>query len=79
MLCHIPGLKVVMPSNPYDAKGLLISCIRDDNPTVFVKHKRLLGLKGEVPEDLYEIPLGAANTVRSGDDVHRGDVRPDGA
>ena len=69
MLCHIPGLKVVMPSNPYDAKGLLISCIRDDNPTVFVKHKRLLGLKGEVPEDLYEIPLGAANTVRSGDDV----------
>ena len=69
MLCHIPGLKVVMPSNPYDAKGLLISCIRDDNPTVFVKHKRLLGLKGEVPEDLYEIPLGAASTVRSGDDV----------
>ena len=69
MLCHIPGLKVVMPSNPYDAKGLLISCIRDDNPTVFVKHKRLLGLKGEVPEDLYEIPLGAASTVRSGVDV----------
>lgn len=69
MLCHIPGLKVVMPSNPYDAKGLLVSCIRDDNPTVFVKHKRLLGLKGEVPEDLYEIPLGTASTVRSGDDV----------
>ena len=69
MLCHIPGLKVVMPSNPYDAKGLLVSCIRDDNPTVFIKHKRLLGLKGGVPEDLYEVPLGSANTVRSGDDV----------
>ena len=69
MLCHIPGLKVVMPSNPYDAKGLLVSCIRDDNPTVFVKHKRLLGLKGDVPEDLYEVALGSASTVRSGDDV----------
>ncbi|WP_419839097.1 alpha-ketoacid dehydrogenase subunit beta [Candidatus Poriferisodalis sp.] len=69
MLCHIPGLKVVMPSNPYDAKGLLISCIRDDNPTVFIKHKRLLGLKGGVPEDMYEVPLGSANTVRSGDDI----------
>ncbi len=69
MLCHIPGLKVVMPSNPYDAKGLLISCIRDDNPTVFVKHKRLLGLKGEVPEEPYEIPLGTAQVVRPGDDV----------
>ena len=69
MLCHIPGLKVVMPSNPHDAKGLLISCIRDDNPTVFVKHKRLLGLKGEVPEGLYEIPLGAAEVVRPGDDI----------
>ncbi len=69
MLCHIPGLKVVMPSNPYDAKGLLISCIRDDNPTVFVKHKRLLGRKGGVPEDPYEIPLGTAQVVRPGDDV----------
>ncbi|WP_419841402.1 alpha-ketoacid dehydrogenase subunit beta [Candidatus Poriferisodalis sp.] len=69
MLCHIPGLKVVMPSNPHDAKGLLISCIRDDNPTVFVKHKRLLGLQGSVPPDMYEVPLGAANIVRAGDDV----------
>ena len=69
MLCHIPGLKVVMPSSAYDAKGLLISCIRDDNPTVFIKHKRLLGLRGNVPEEMYEVPLGSASTVRSGGDV----------
>ncbi|WP_419945144.1 alpha-ketoacid dehydrogenase subunit beta [Candidatus Poriferisodalis sp.] len=69
MLCHIPGLKVVMPSGAYDAKGLLVSCIRDDNPTVFVKHKRLLGLRGGVPEDLYEVPIGSAAVVRPGDDV----------
>ena len=69
MLCHIPGLKVVMPSNPYDAKGLLVACIRDNNPTVYVKNKRLLGLKGEVPEDLYEVPIGVANIVRPGSSV----------
>ena len=65
MLCHVPGLKVVMPATPYDVKGLLVSCIRDDNPTVFVKNKRLLGAKGPVPEDLYEVPIGSANVVRS--------------
>ena len=69
MLCHIPGLKVVMPSNPYDAKGLLVACIRDNNPTVYVKNKRLLGLKGEVPEDLYEVPIGVANIDRPGSSV----------
>ena len=69
MLCHIPGLKVVMPSNPYDAKGLLVACIRDNNPTVYVKNKRLLGLKGEVPEDLYEVPIGVATIVRPGSSV----------
>ena len=69
MLCHIPGLKVVMPSNPYDAKGLFVACIRDNNPTVYVKNKRLLGLKGEVPEDLYEVPIGVANIVRPGSSV----------
>ena len=69
MLCHIPGLKVVMPSNPYDAKGLLVACIRDNNPTGYVKNKRLLGLKGEVPEDLYEVPIGVANIVRPGSSV----------
>lgn len=69
MLAHVPGLKIVMPSTPHDVKGLLVSCIRDDNPTVFAQHKRLFGLSGPVPEDIYEIPLGKANTVRAGDDV----------
>lgn len=69
LLCHIPGLKVVMPSSPYDVKGLLTACIRDDNPTVFVSNKRMLGNKGPVPEELYEIPLGSANVVREGDGV----------
>jgi pyruvate/2-oxoglutarate/acetoin dehydrogenase E1 component len=69
MLCHIPGLKVVMPSAPRDVKGLLVSCIRDDNPTVFVSNKRMLGVSGEVPEDLYEIPIGKGNVVRQGDGV----------
>lgn len=69
LLCHIPGLKVVMPSTPYDVKGLLIACIRDDNPTVFVSNKRMLGVKGEVPEELYEVPLGKGRIVREGDGV----------
>jgi pyruvate dehydrogenase E1 component beta subunit len=69
ILCHIPGLKVVMPSNPHDAKGLLVACIRDNNPTVYVKNKRLLGLKGEVSEDLYEVPIGVANVIRPGSSV----------
>ncbi|MDG2113738.1 MAG: alpha-ketoacid dehydrogenase subunit beta [Actinomycetota bacterium] len=69
LLCHIPGLKVVMPATPYDAKGLLVSCIRDDNPTVFVLNKRLLGAKGPVPEELYEVPLGSADIAREGDGV----------
>jgi pyruvate/2-oxoglutarate/acetoin dehydrogenase E1 component len=69
ILCHIPGLKVVYPSNPYDVKGLMTACIREDNPTVFVKHKRLLGMSGPVPEEPYEIPLGKANMLRAGSDV----------
>ena len=69
LLCHIPGLKVVMPSTPYDVKGLLVACIRDDNPTVFVSNKRMLGVKGDVPEELYEVPLGSAKVVREGDGV----------
>jgi pyruvate dehydrogenase E1 component beta subunit len=69
ILCHIPGLKVVYPSNPYDMKGLLRSCIREDNPTVMVKHKRLLGMSGAVPEERYEIPLGQAHVAREGTDV----------
>jgi pyruvate dehydrogenase E1 component beta subunit len=69
LLCHIPGLKVVYPSNPYDMKGLMTACIRDDNPTVMVKHKRLLGMSAMVPEESYAIPLGKARTLRAGNDV----------
>ena len=69
MLCHVPGLKVVMPSTPYDMKGLLTACVRDDNPTIIVKHKKMLGTKGLVPEELYEIPLGQAAITRAGADV----------
>lgn len=69
LLCHIPGLKVVYPSNPYDMKGLMVSCIREDNPTVMIGHKRLLGMAGAVPEELYAIKLGSANVARSGNDV----------
>jgi len=69
LLCHIPGLKVVYPSNPYDMKGLMMSCIREDNPTVMIKHKRLLGMSGHVPTEPYSIPLGVANVAREGSDV----------
>jgi pyruvate dehydrogenase E1 component beta subunit len=66
---HVPGLKVVMPTTPYDAKGLLITSIRDDNPVVFIEHKLLYKTKGDVPEDLYEIPLGKADIKREGKDL----------
>jgi pyruvate dehydrogenase E1 component beta subunit len=66
---HIPGLKVVMPSTPYDAKGLLVAAIRDDNPVIFVEHKLLYKTKGPVPEDLYMIPLGQAEIKRPGRDL----------
>ena len=67
--CHIPGLKVVMPSTPYDAKGLLKSAIRDENPVVFFEDKMMYRLKGEVPAEEYTIPLGVADIKRSGDDI----------
>jgi acetoin:2,6-dichlorophenolindophenol oxidoreductase subunit beta len=66
---HIPGLKVVMPATPYDAKGLLKASIRDDNPTIFIEHKLLYMTKGDVPEDDYIVPLGQADVKRTGDDV----------
>lgn len=69
ILCHIPGLKVVYPSNPYDMKGLMSACIAEDNPTIMIKHKRLLGMTGPVPEEPYTIPLGVANVARHGTDV----------
>jgi len=66
---HVPGLYVVMPSTPYDAKGLLKTAIRDNNPVIFIEHKLLYNTKGEVPEDEYLIPLGKADIKRKGDDV----------
>jgi pyruvate/2-oxoglutarate/acetoin dehydrogenase E1 component len=69
MLCHIPGLKVVMPATPYDAKGLLLSAIRDDNPIFVIEHKRLFRVTGEVPEEPYTVPIGVAEVKRPGGDV----------
>lgn len=66
---HIPGLKVVCPSSPYDAKGLLIQAIRDNDPVIFCEHKLLYSMQGEVPEELYSIPFGEANFLRDGKDV----------
>ena len=66
---HIPGLKVVIPSNPADAKGLLKAAIRDDNPVIYFEHKGLFSMKGEVPEGDYVTPIGKAKVVRQGKDV----------
>lgn len=66
---NTPGLKVVFPSNPYDTIGLLKASIRDDNPVVFIEHKSLLGLKGEVPDEEYIVPLGKADIKKEGKDV----------
>ncbi len=66
---HTPGLKLVLPSTPYDAKGLLKTAIRDNNPVVFFYHKRLLGATGEVPEEEYTVPFGMADIKREGKDV----------
>src|SRR5262249_46858551 len=69
-VAHVPGLKVVMPSTPADASGLLRSSLRDGNPVVFFEHKAMYGLKGEVPEELErQVPLGLAKVFRSGTDV----------
>jgi len=58
-----------MPATPYDMKGLTVSCLRDNNPTILVIHKRMFGYKGEVPEEIYEVPLGAARVARPGTDI----------
>jgi pyruvate dehydrogenase E1 component beta subunit len=65
---HIPGLKVVCPATPYDAKGLMIQSIRDNDPVIFCEHKLLYGTEGEVPEEMYTVPFGEANVVREGKD-----------
>ena len=66
---HIPGLIVVMPSTAYDAKGLLKSSIREDNPVIFIEHKKLYGEAGEVPEEEYLVPLGKGEVKRQGKDI----------
>jgi pyruvate dehydrogenase E1 component beta subunit len=66
---HVPGLKVVAPATPYDAKGLLKSAIRDNNPVVFLEGEMLYNMKGEVPDEEYTVPLGAADVKRRGTDV----------
>ena len=66
---HIPGLKVILPSTPYDAKGLLKAAIRDDNPVIFLEHKFLYSFRGLVPEDDYILPLGKCDIKRAGRDV----------
>jgi pyruvate/2-oxoglutarate/acetoin dehydrogenase E1 component len=66
---HIPGLIVIQPSTPYDAKGLLKSAIRDDNPVIFIEHKLLYNTSGPVPDEEYLIPIGVADVKRPGDDV----------
>jgi pyruvate/2-oxoglutarate/acetoin dehydrogenase E1 component len=69
MFTAVPGLKVVIPSSPYDVKGLLIQAIRDNDPVIFCEHKVLYTLEGDVPEESYTIPFGEANIVREGNDV----------
>ncbi|WP_020589375.1 alpha-ketoacid dehydrogenase subunit beta [Desulfobacter curvatus] len=66
---HVPGLKVAIPATPYDAKGLLISAIRDDNPVIFLEHKMLYGTEGEVPDEEYTIDFGKAKVVKEGEDL----------
>jgi pyruvate/2-oxoglutarate/acetoin dehydrogenase E1 component len=69
LFTHIPGLKVVLPSNPYEAKGLMIQAIRDDDPVIFFEHKAMYDTEGDVPDESYAIPFGQANVTREGKDV----------
>src|SRR5258707_14250149 len=69
LFTHIPGLKVVLPATPYDAKGLLTQAIRDNDPVMFFEHKALYDSSGPVPEESYALPFGEANVVREGGDV----------
>jgi len=69
MFAHVPGLKVVMPTTPYDAKGLLIASTRDDNPVIYIEHRWLHNIFGPVPEKVYEVPIGKAKLVREGNDI----------
>lgn len=69
LFAHIPGLKVVMPSTPYDVKGLLVSAVRDDNPVIFMEHRWLYNITGNVSKELYEVPIGKAKIIKEGKDV----------
>ncbi|MBU0762630.1 MAG: alpha-ketoacid dehydrogenase subunit beta [Candidatus Altiarchaeota archaeon] len=69
VFAHIPGLKVVMPSNPYDAKGLLVSAVKDGNPVVYIDDRWLYDVVGAVPEEMYEVPIGKACVKKTGGDV----------
>jgi len=69
LFTHVPGLKVVLPATPYDAKGLMTQAIRDNDPVIFFEHKALYDLAGPVPEESYALPFGEANVVREGGDV----------
>ncbi|HIJ98806.1 TPA: alpha-ketoacid dehydrogenase subunit beta [archaeon] len=69
IFAHIPGLKVVMPSTPYDAKGLLISSIEDNNPVIFIEHRWLHNIYGEVPNGIYRVPIGEPKIVKDGNDL----------
>jgi pyruvate dehydrogenase E1 component beta subunit len=69
IFAHIPGLKVVMPSNPYDAKGLLVSAIEENNPVIYIEHRWLHGIFGEVPSEIYRVPIGKAKIVQAGTDL----------
>ena len=68
IFAHVPGIKVALPSNAYDAKGLLITAIRDEDPVIFFEHKSLYGLQGEVPDESYTLPFGEAAVLREGKD-----------
>ncbi|MCW9035115.1 MAG: alpha-ketoacid dehydrogenase subunit beta [Rhodospirillales bacterium] len=69
MFAHVPGLKVVAPTTPYDAKGCFIEAIRDNNPVIFIEHRLLYANKGHVPEESYTVPFGKARVLKEGDDV----------
>ena len=69
LFVNVPGLRVAVPASPYDAKGLMASALSGDDPVIYLEHKSLLGLRGEVPEDDFEVPFGQARTCREGTDV----------
>ena len=69
LFAHVPGLKVVMPSSPYDAKGLLVAAVQDNNPVIYLEHRWLHNIHGEVPSDLYSVPIGKAKLLTEGHDI----------